>query len=329
VLPLTALVLFLAQAPSTSAGQVQCKAGDPGVTPPRVLPESRVLPVAPPASIPPGRFILRVLVAVDGRVADLEVLRAPYGGEALKADVLASVLAWRYEPARRDDAAIACWMVESVEFGPHTTTPSAAPAAAPEPLPAARPVAAPGREAPAPERPATAPAPAPMAEPVAAAPLDAPQPTPGRESAEPAIDLTRGGPPPLEIGGSGQEAAQFLGADAAADSFGAADRGLQVALVDREGTRRVGSIRYLFADGRDGFRASPLRTRSGLGKGSACLGIPAAQGRPTTRAVVVEEGGVTTERLRYESGDVVATFLCVDGRLAELTIAAAERAGPD
>ena len=84
---------------------------------------------------------------------------------------------------------------------------------------------------------------------------------------------------------------------------------------------------HLFADGRDGFRASALRTRSGLGSGSACLGIPAAQGRPTARTAVEEEGGVSVERLRYERDGVVATFLCVAGRLAEMTIAGAEFAG--
>jgi hypothetical protein len=154
-------------------------------------------------------------------------------------------------------------------------------------------------------------------------------PAPGRSAQAPGIDLTRGGPPPLQLGGSGEEAAAFLGGDPAAGSIRAADRGLEVAIVDQDGGRRVASIRYLFTEGRDGFHASGLRTRSGLGAGSACLGIPAAQGRPTARTVESEANGASVERLRYESDGTVATFVCVEGRLAEMTVAAAQHPGGD
>jgi TonB family protein len=309
------------------------------VTPPRVVPESRLLPVAPPSSPAPGRLILRVLVGVDGRVADLEVVRAPYGGEALSSDAIAAVRAWRYAPAQRDGSAVACWTVESVEFVSGGTPPALTPPpplrAAPAPEP---PTAAPVRTAPPAGSTPQVASPPPSLPPVLenlpeprppSPPGVAPGPAPRGISPEPAIDLTRGGPPPLQLGGSGPEAAEFLGADPAAGSIRAPDRGLEVAIVERDGERRIASIRYLFADGRDGFRASALRTRSGLGKGSACVGIPAAQGRPTARAAAVEAGGVSVERLRYESDGAVATFVCADGRLVEMTIAAAGRSAGD
>src|SRR5206468_12095713 len=64
--------------------------------------------------------------------------------------------------------------------------------------------------------------------------------------------------------------------------------------------------------GRDGFTASFWRTRSGLGRGSACLGVVVAHGRPRERETT--DGG-RVETLRYASDGAHATFVCVEGKL--------------
>ena len=59
--------------------------------------------------------MLRVHVAPDGRVDDVQVQRSA-GHAALDAAAMTAVRQWRFEPARRGTTAVAMWVVVPVEF---------------------------------------------------------------------------------------------------------------------------------------------------------------------------------------------------------------------
>ena len=115
--------VLLALAGPVAADDVVYKAGDPGVAPPVLRVETRVDPEYPEGSSSKGRVVLQVLVDVDGKVAGVEPLRIPYGGEELGKAAEAAVRKWRYEPATLEGRPVACWVVASVEFYPSPPPP--------------------------------------------------------------------------------------------------------------------------------------------------------------------------------------------------------------
>ncbi len=53
--------------------------------------------------------ILRVLVAQNGRAADVNVLRKSKAGAALDSAVVSAVRKWSFSPARKRGQAVSCW----------------------------------------------------------------------------------------------------------------------------------------------------------------------------------------------------------------------------
>lgn len=92
----------------------------PLIEPPRLdRRRSRVTPDYPPTSRrlgEEGRAVVNVYVLADGRVGDVRLLESS-GYERLDAAALEHVRRdWRFEPARRDGAAVATWGAFGVTF---------------------------------------------------------------------------------------------------------------------------------------------------------------------------------------------------------------------
>jgi hypothetical protein len=178
----------------------------------------------------------------------------------------------------------------------------------PPSLPPSRPIPQepPPAVTPEPER-ATPPAPAPPANRPATGP-------------PPVIEIRRGGHGDLVLGQSAERARQIVkelaGAPAPAGEgpLQVPGQGLEVRLITGADGEVVGAIRYLFRD-QDGVTASPLRTRKGIGRGSLCMGVIPAYGRPDRREAVSADDGGSLLRLRYVRGATRAEFHCRDGRL--------------
>ena len=62
-----------------------------------------------------GTTVLRVFVAVDGRVAEVSVERTA-GHVELDEAAAEAVRRWRFEPARSGDTPVAMWVLLPVEF---------------------------------------------------------------------------------------------------------------------------------------------------------------------------------------------------------------------
>jgi TonB family protein len=301
-----------------------------------------------------GRVILEVLVDPAGGVAAVKPIRTPYGGEALLPAAIEAVQRWSWRPATRDGKPVACWTVASVEFYPPPAAPpppkgkkkvsgreTAAPpaaagdaATAPGPgadsqtLPAtgAEDATPPPPAAPAPgpdERGADASAPAgagPAVVESPAAPAKPPEPWP---AAGRVIRPESGGPEPLRLGGPGEAIAGLPAVVERLDGgtrLRAAALGVEVRL-DAAGA--VERIRYVF-DATGGFQASPWRTRSGLGAGSSCRGIPPAHGRPDERVERSGDDGRQATLHVHRRGGARFTFLCAGDRLVELLVERAD-----
>lgn len=60
--------------------------------------------------------IVKALVAEDGRVADVQVLRRSQKSPAFEAAAIEAVRQWVFTPARRKGQAVACWFNVGVPF---------------------------------------------------------------------------------------------------------------------------------------------------------------------------------------------------------------------
>jgi len=139
-----------------------------------------------------------------------------------------------------------------------------------------------------------------------------------------AIDIRTGGPRSLLLGKVGAQVREFLGGAEKRDGgdvFRLPEQGMEVTLAASPEGGKVVAIRYVFTDGA-GFSASTLRTRKGLGHGSFCLGIIPAYGRPEGRRESTDGDGNVVLSLEYHREGTRALFVCLDGRLSELTLAA-------
>ncbi len=125
------------------------------------------------------------------------------------------------------------------------------------------------------------------------------------------------------LGQPGARAREMLGGAASRDGGNVLrlfDRGMEVTLAASPGGEEIVAIRYVFTEG-EGFSASGLRTRKGLGRGSFCMGIIPAYGRPEKRQESTDGSGNAVLSLEYRRHGTRSRFVCREGRLAELTLA--------
>jgi TonB family protein len=375
--------LLLAWTFGFAAPQTVHEAGEPGLEPPRLIPESRVEPAYPEDALRDGiqgTVVLRVVVDADGRVSVVEVFRSPYNGEALALAAAAAVGLWRYRPASLDGRPVACRIMQTVAFHPPvggnkerkgrpprgrrkqppnqeaappeptpekpgavkaeeppavTTQPELSPAPRKNEKPAVVPLAPPqarpeqpAPEAPADERPPEVPSPRPPQDEAAApertTPAEPPSPPAPPEDAS-SIDVAVGGPGGLLLGQPGQRARELLSGASRGDGPPSTEvwhwpeQGMEVTLVSTPQGERVGAIRYFFLD-QPGRPATRYRTRKGLGRGSFCLGVVPAYGRPEQREEATDGDGSSLLSLEYHRSGTGVRFLCRDGRLAELLL---------
>ena len=307
-----------------------------------------------------GTVLLRVVVTADGMVGNVEIFRSPFRGQSLAQAAVDAVRQWRYQPAQLQGRNVACRIMQTVPFYPPSTKPprkqgrrarskktpppprsikavESAPAiveAAPEPAPAT-PVAAEEKPEPAPATPVAAeekPEPVP-ATPVAAEeepePVDRDEPAPSvpppapRSSSQSAIDISTGGPRGMLLGRPGAWVREIPGGAGKRDGDNVLrlfDQGMEVTLAASPEGEKIVAIRYVFTEGK-GFSASDLRTRKGLGRGSFCMGIIPAYGRPEERRESTDGNGNPLLSLVYRRQGTLSRFVCREGRLVELTLA--------
>jgi len=348
-----ALFLSALWTSQTAAQTVVHEAGEPGLEPPRLLESSRVPPVLPEEALREGvqgTVLLRVVVSADGLVSDLQVFRSPYRGELLAQAALKAVRQWRYAPAQWQGRHVACRIMQPVPFYRKTEpTPRRGRrtrrSQAPEPT---RPVAVAPLTVEEAESPPSALAEGPPASEVGAGAAKSPVPvetavaedqpihaTPVSVPVRPLPAPVKPGPAPgsrlaidLRAGGHG---AVLLGGQGARESLPDAEerqggrvlrlprQGMEVTLASPADGEQIVAIRYLFTEG-GGFSASALRTRKGLGRGSFCLGITPAYGRPDERQESIDADGNTVLILSYRGKTTHTRFRCRNGRLAELTL---------
>lgn len=125
------------------------------------------------------------------------------------------------------------------------------------------------------------------------------------------------------LGQPGARARQMLGGAAkrhAGNVLRLLERGMEVTLAASPHGEEIVAIRYVFAEG-EGFSASGLRTRKGLGRGSFCMGIIPAYGRPEERREFTDGNGNALLSLVYRRHGTISRFVCREGRLVELTLA--------
>lgn len=358
---LMSVLLLGAALSQAAAQTVVYEAGEPGLEPPRLLEDSHVEPVYPEEALQDGvqgTVLLRVVVTAYGMVSDVEIFRSPFRGESLAQAALDAVRQWRYQPAQLQGRNVACRIMQSVSFYPPSTKPPekrgrrarrketppppqpvkavksapavveaepvpATPVAAeekPEPVPAT-PVAAEEKPEPVPATPVAAeerPEPGDRAEPADSVPTSAPRP-----GSPAAIDISTGGPRDLLLGQPGARAREILGPAEKRDGGNVLrfpEQGMEVTLAASPDGKQIVAIRYVFTEG-DGFSASGLRTRKGLGRGSFCMGIIPAYGRPEERQESTDGNGNAVLSLEYRRHGTRSRFVCREGRLAELTLA--------
>ncbi len=315
------------------------EAGEPGLEPPRILPETYNQPPYPEGAggKVQGTVLLRIVVDADGLVSDVEVFRAPFGGEALSRAASEAARSWRYQPARLDGEAVACRIMAPVSFYPPVADRSRTrasqrknprsnpvpPAPTPDPDPAPRqPPSGRGKVAPAPEPTSKLPAPVvrvtpevlPPAPRSAAEPVPAPvtpMPSQRQVAPDPAGRLP-GASDGLALGQDAKKAKELL------PRLSAIGDGVLQSLTDGVeitlGEQVVTAIRYVFED-RAGFSSSSYRTPKGLGRGSFCVGIIPAYGRPDRRQTTGD-----LQELVYEQRAERTVFRCRAGRLVELSL---------
>jgi protein TonB len=93
--------------------------GSPGLTPPRLIESTRILPAYPGIARRAGlqgSVILRIVVRQDGTVGAIEVLRSPDPRLGFDLAAVEAVKQWRYEPARLGILTVAVQMSVIVEF---------------------------------------------------------------------------------------------------------------------------------------------------------------------------------------------------------------------
>jgi hypothetical protein len=113
------------------------------------------------------------------------------------------------------------------------------------------------------------------------------------------------------LGQSGSEVRSLVAA--------ARRQGIEVTLSERGGRQVVSGLRYVFHESHD-LEPSPFRTRKGLGRGSFCLGVVPAYGRPDGREETTGDGGKKMLLLEYLSAGSRTTFVCRGGRLVEIVL---------
>ena len=94
-------------------------AGVDGVTHPRFLPESRVMPIFPEAARKEGiggRVVLEVVLDEHGFVDRIKVLRGLPDYPEFDEAAIAAVMQWRYEPARKDGEPVRVLFTVVVNF---------------------------------------------------------------------------------------------------------------------------------------------------------------------------------------------------------------------
>jgi TonB family protein len=90
-----------------------------GVTPPVLIPGSRVQPEYPGEdrkASHQGRLYLRAVVRKDGSVGDIIVLRAPIHEIGLKQAAIDAMRRWRYRPALKAGEPVDCYFISVVDF---------------------------------------------------------------------------------------------------------------------------------------------------------------------------------------------------------------------
>jgi TonB family protein len=95
--------------------------GSPGLTPPRIIEESRVRPVYPHVARTlglPGRVTMLVTIGPDGRVVEAEVLDESAEDLGFGEAAVEAVQAWRYRPGRMGDRAVEVRKRVVVSFRP-------------------------------------------------------------------------------------------------------------------------------------------------------------------------------------------------------------------
>ena len=316
------------------AQTVVYEAGEPGLETPHLIEDSRVQPAYPEEALRDGvqgTVLLRVVVTADGMVGSVEIFRSPFRGESLAQAAVDAVRQWRYQPAQLQGRSVACRIMQTVSFYPPSTRP-----------PKKRGRGARRKKTPPPPQPVKAVESLPdvveaAPEPVPATPVAAEEPEPG-DRAEPApsvpppaprpgspaaIDISTGVPRGLFLGQPGAQARQILGDAEKRDGGNVLrllDQGVEITLAASPDGEQIVALRYVFTEG-EGFSASSLRTRKGLGRGSFCMGIIPAYGRPEERHESTDGNGNVELSLEYRRHGTRSRFVCREGRLAELTLA--------
>ncbi|RMG43667.1 MAG: energy transducer TonB [Acidobacteria bacterium] len=80
------------------------------ISPPELIPESRVVPVYPRLARRQGvtgTVVLSALIGVDGRVRDIQVIEEPPRAFGFGKAAVEAVKRWRYRPARRGNKPVA------------------------------------------------------------------------------------------------------------------------------------------------------------------------------------------------------------------------------
>ncbi|MHC4992882.1 MAG: energy transducer TonB, partial [Planctomycetota bacterium] len=91
----------------------------PGVSPPRLIPESRVQPIYPElarVTRVEGNVILQAVVRSDGTVGEIRVLRCNRPNLGFEEAAIEAVRQWRYEPARQHGRPVDVYFTVYVEF---------------------------------------------------------------------------------------------------------------------------------------------------------------------------------------------------------------------
>ena len=94
-------------------------AGVDGVTNPRRIPESRIVPSYPPEARAQGiggKVFLEALLDREGTVDRVKVLRGIPDHPEFEQAAVAAIMEWRYEPATKDGKPVAVWFTVIMDF---------------------------------------------------------------------------------------------------------------------------------------------------------------------------------------------------------------------
>lgn len=120
--PDTGAVLGTPQAPpvpGSVSGSGPLIAGAPGVTVPELIPESKISPIYPEKARLArlaGRVILQAVIARDGTVDDVTVLRCDKAGVGFEEAAIRAVKHWHYRPAEQYGEPVDVYFTVTVDF---------------------------------------------------------------------------------------------------------------------------------------------------------------------------------------------------------------------